>query len=554
MPPLSALNLKSCDMDTLSTRPGWIRILAAATFLGMVLVEAGRSWAGDVPPHAARRSPDPEPAPAPIAALNRTQITNHGLEGVGRVPAASLDAFGETFGSVSALAIRDWRRAGNGFVGDFVTLPDRGFNVDGFYSDYAPRLQKLSFTFVPSPGSGRDSKKSRLSGNPSDQNQIRAEYRSTTLFRFANGDRPTGLDPGTNLVSMLGHAMPFVVDQQLGDTVFPVGRVAVDAEGVSFKTDGSGWFSDEYGPTIFRFDRDQRITQVMVPPRHCLPMAASGRLSFTSTQDPFRGRRMNQGFEALGLNPSETRLYALLQSALVQDSGPTPETRQHARLFVFDVGRGDVPSDPVGEYVVALPVFDDTGHGSKPNKIASASELVVINDTQVLVLCRDSSGLGSRATNVPVLKRIILADIAEATNLRAHHTSQGTMPVSPAGKLLPGIRPVAWVSAIDLLSVGDLSRFGFNLHNSTPDRRTFSEKWEGMALVPALDATKPDDFFLFVANDNDFMTAHGRMRQSDGLVHQYDAVGTNILRGEHDTVFLAYRLTITQGTRGGHKP
>ena len=41
----------------------------------------------------------------PAAQLNGTRITNHGLQGVGRVEASSLDQMGETFGSVSALVI-----------------------------------------------------------------------------------------------------------------------------------------------------------------------------------------------------------------------------------------------------------------------------------------------------------------------------------------------------------------------------------------------------------------------------------------------------------------
>ncbi len=71
-----------------------------------------------------------------------------------------------------------------------------------------------------------------------------------------------------------------------------------------------------------------------------------------------------------------------------------------------------------------------------------------------------------------------------------------------------------------------------------------------MAMVSALDPERPNDFFLFVANDNDFMTARGRMLQADGQVHDYNAVGLNSLRTEHDTVFLAYRLTIEVDSPG----
>src|SRR5262245_59531550 len=70
------------------------------------------------------------------------------------------------------------------------------------------------------------------------------------------------------------------------------------------------------------------------------------------------------------------------------------------------------------------------------------------------------------------------------------------------------------------------------------DQLTFSEKWEGMSLVPALDPANPNDYFLFLANDNDFNTTNGFMKLADGTFEQYN---TNL---NNDTVFLAYRVTI----------
>jgi hypothetical protein len=418
--------------------------------------------------------------------------------------------------------------------------------MDGFFSDYGARLHSLAFTFVPVAQKTHFNGESKGS-SAHRQNQIRVRYRTASRFEFADGHRLTGLDPGNHSIRLLGAQLPFVVTQHLRGTTLSVDRVAVDAEGLAMKADGSGWFSEEYGPNIYRFDRDLRITRVIVPPEDYQPHDSSGTLAFTSVADPVRGRRMNQGFEGLGLNASETRLFTLLQSALIQDCGKTLESRRHARLLVYDVSHDDAPARPIGEYVLPLPVFDETGMESPPNKTATQSELVVLNDTQLLVLCRDASGLGSSSTNASVFKSVLLVDIKGATNLADPSSQRATSAVSPSGKLLSGIKPAVWGEAIDLLSRTDHRRFGFNSRTCPPDRFTFSEKWEGMALVSALDATKPDDFFLFVANDNDFMTSRGRMRQADGLVRTYDAIGTNGLRGEHDTVFLAYRLTIRLG-------
>lgn len=61
---------------------------------------------------------------------------------------------------------------------------------------------------------------------------------------------------------------------------------------------------------------------------------------------------------------------------------------------------------------------------------------------------------------------------------------------------------------IDLNDKADLARFG--LRNGAPnDQNNLSEKWEAMGLVSVLDPNLPDDYFLFVSNDNDFLTQDG---------------------------------------------
>src|SRR4029077_13729815 len=49
--------------------------------------------------------------------LGGSTFINHGLQGVGRVSASSLVAFGDTLGSVSGLAITDWAKSGSSYTG-----------------------------------------------------------------------------------------------------------------------------------------------------------------------------------------------------------------------------------------------------------------------------------------------------------------------------------------------------------------------------------------------------------------------------------------------------
>jgi hypothetical protein len=82
---------------------------------------------------------------------------------------------------------------------------------------------------------------------------------------------------------------------------------------------------------------------------------------------------------------------------------------------------------------------------------------------------------------------------------------------------------------------------------------TLGEKWEGMSLVPANDPAHPHDYFLFVANDNDFLTSTGTIQGPNGLTPYdgfsgYDpkrqpANGGAGATNDNDTVFLAFRVT-----------
>jgi hypothetical protein len=87
---------------------------------------------------------------------------------------------------------------------------------------------------------------------------------------------------------------------------------------------------------------------------------------------------------------------------------------------------------------------------------------------------------------------------------------------------------------IDINDNAQLNRFG--LHNGEPqDPKDLYEKWESLALLPVGDAAAPDDYFLMIGSDNDFITQHGSMQ---GKAYA-DASGKDV-----DTLVLVYRVTL----------
>jgi hypothetical protein len=453
---------------------------------------------------------------------------NKGLVGVGRIPADLRDKFGETFGSGSGLAVdpRSWTRTPTGYEGTFYLLPDRGYNVSGT-SDYRARLNKLAVTFTPLADPTAAPVAER-------QSSIVAKLTDTFLLTDPAGEPLTGLDPAEGGIRGAANGFPDLPQAANG-------RVSIDAESLARLPDGGFLIGDEYGPYIYRFSAEGRLVAAIRPPDAFIPKR-KGRDHFSSNNpaagvsapqppNPETGRQNNQGFEGLTLTPSGRFLVVALQSATRQDGGTASDTRRYTRLLSYDVTDLERPR-LVREHVVPLPVFD--GENGK-RLVAAQSELLALDDTHFFLLCRDSgNGFGTDGTTSRY-RSVELVDVTQATNI-AGTPYDGVVPVAPAGKLADGIVPATLTPFIDLNDNTQLAKFG--LHNGAPnDRNNLSEKWEGMALVPALDPAAPRDFFLFITNDNDFITQNGFQV---GAPYK-DASGVDV-----DTMLLVFRITLPE--------
>jgi hypothetical protein len=166
---------------------------------------------------------------------------------------------------------------------------------------------------------------------------------------------------------------------------------------------------------------------------------------------------------------------------------------------------------------------------------AAQSELFALNDHQFMVLARDSSvGMTYPATPGSVYRSIDLIDISKATNIAGAAFDSATTPIAPKGVLVSSITPATYQKFLDINDNSQLNRFG--LHNGAPNNSNdLYEKWESMAVVPVGDQKAPNDYFLFVGSDNDFITQDGHM-----VGQSYkDASGANV-----DTLVLVYRVTL----------
>ncbi|MHB1207799.1 MAG: esterase-like activity of phytase family protein [Rhodospirillaceae bacterium] len=480
---------------------------------------------------AAAAAPTEIRTPNIINVVGATQVTlggqtfiNQGLQGMGRIAAGTPDFNGDTFGAFSGMDILpgSWRRNADGtYGGTLYALPDRGPNGIGqvSFSDYAGRASAFAIVFSPYTGTAN------LPAATSSQNQIGFTATGGVIFRDFNNALTTGLDAnGTTIQNGIRFPSPA--------TGAGAGKISLDAEGLRFFKDGSFYVSDEYGANVYYFDSAGKLQGAILPPPALLPRDAQGNLFYTSLTDAVTGRRFNQGLEGVAITPDSKKLVTLLQTGAYQDTTANQQDRTNTRLMIYDISSTRTPTTPIADYVLQLPVYTSNGNGAAPNRTAAQSEILALNDTQFLVLSRDGNGLGTANLN-PVYKSILLVDTTGATNIAGTTYETTYTPISPGGVLNTAIKPVQQAELVNMLNATQLTKFGENLNNTTPTRMTLGEKWEGMALAPVLDENAPNDYFLFVGNDNDFLSTTCRVNGQDCS----QAVNS-------DAHMLVYRLTL----------
>jgi hypothetical protein len=451
-------------------------------------------------------------------------VTNKGLVAIGRMPANLKDKFGETFGSGSGMAVdrKSWKKDGDVYTGALWLLPDRGYNVEGT-TDYNTRINRIELRLTPAAAGAAIAADKQQTG-------LEAKLADTVLLLDNQGKSMTGLDPEAGVRAASG-ALPALPEARTG-------KVSLDPEAVVLLNDGSMLISDEYGPYIYRFGADGKLLSATQPPKALLPMRKDA-LNFSSNnvdaggkkpdpKDPDTGRQNNQGLEGMSLTPDGKFAIAVLQSATRQDGGDSSSTRMNTRALVYDAS--DVSKlKLVHEYVVPLPTFDNKGKVA----VAAQSEILALSDKAFLMIARDSNNGQGLKGDTSVYRKIDLVDLSSATDI-ANGDFDAMKPVAPKGVVDASVTPAKLSDFIDLNDAAQLARFG--LHNGAPnDRNNLSEKWEAMSIASALDPSAPDDYFLFVANDNDFLTQDGFQ-----VGAAYKAEGG----ADVDTMFQVFRVTL----------
>jgi len=262
--------------------------------------------------------------------------------------------------------------------------------------------------------------------------------------------------------------------------------MAFDPEGfVVNPKNGRFLVSDEYGPSLYEFERDGQFVRAYTNPANVIPRNASGVPNYASNNGNTAGKSSNRGYEGLAISPDGRYAYAMLQSQM-RDELNAPYTR----IVKFDTDTGTA----VAQYAYR---FDISGNNP------GISALLAVNDHQFLALERNNRGLGVDSTYAGADKRVYLIDLAGASDVSG-------IDLDAPGASFTAVTKAAtpWIDldAVTLAALGNVS----------------PEKWEGLAIGPRL---ADGSYLILAGTDNDYSVT----QNSSGM--QFD-VYFNFATGE----------------------
>ena len=310
----------------------------------------------------------------------------------------------------------------------------------------------------------------------------------TRVHRFA-----LDVDPGTGGISEFRILQTLIfrkgataLDGYAPSVAGPLG-LAFDPEGiVVHPLTGNLLLSDEYGPSVIEINRAGQLVRRYSLPSNVLPRnATSGIVNHASDAGNDAGKRTNRGFEGLAISPDGRTLYAMLQSAMLDEGGSNGTTN---RIVAFDTRT----ARPLAQYGYRM---DGNSQGR------GISALVAINDHEFLVLERNNRGLGVDANLASPNKKVFRIDLTGATDV-----TELNLATAPAGSWTPATKVTTpW---LDLAAAATLAHPSLStLGGVSP------EKWEGLTVGPRMS----DGSYLVVAGtDNDYSaTQNGSSVQFD---------------------------------------
>lgn len=370
-------------------------------------------------------------------------------------------------------------------------LSDRG--PGGGTLPYDPRVQR--FTLDVNPNSGAIS-----------------NFQVAATVKFTDPNNILGAGPG-NLTGLAPSPTNI-----LGRSFDPEGIVVN-------RHNGNLLVSDEYGPSVYEFNRNGVLQRVLTTPANITPRnTVTNTVNYAADPTPANeaaGKRTNRGFEGLAITPDGKTAYAMLQSAMLNEGAGNGTI---ARIVKFDLETGQA----VGQYAYQM----DTAGQSR-----GTSGLVAINNHEFLVIERNNRGAGVDSNIASPDKRVYLIDINGATDITNRN---GIDAVPNALALLTNNTTLqAGVVAVQKVSQFIDLDANFGALGISP------EKWEALTIGPKL---SNGQYLIVAGSDNDYSVT----QNADGVQFDiyYNPANQQRIRCDLDSGFVGCLLVSSGGAPG----
>ncbi|KQV46296.1 pyruvate-binding protein [Pelomonas sp. Root1217] len=412
-------------------------------------------------------------ASALLALAAPTRAAEPVLIGMGSLSGSLSDLSGLNYSLESGLAANLLGGMGSGLAwaggNTFLALPDRGPNANDWgasqldnTTSFIARFQTVQLSLTANAAG------SALPYTLTPKLQATTLLSSSTALNY--GPKAATLsgivDSSTVLAGSKNYFSGRSDNFAAGLSTNPA-NARLDPEGIRVANDGKSVFiSDEYGPYVYQFDRatGQRLRTFALPDSFAVSkLSSSGAAEISGNT---AGRVANKGMEGLAISPDGKTLFGFVQSPLAQDGG---DGGRYNRIVKIDVATGTTSQF----------AFDNQING----KAYNSSELLALNDHELIVLERDGKGMGdgSKAA-VKQLVKIDLTGAAEVSGIADLRTQPGTAIV--------GTRFLDIKAALNAAGISDA---------------LIPAKLEGIAFGEDVTVGGKTMHTLYLANDNDFL-------------------------------------------------
>ncbi len=253
----------------------------------------------------------------------------------------------------------------------------------------------------------------------------------------------------------------------------PLG-LAFDPEGVVVHPlTGHLFISDEYGPSLLEFARFGQLLRRYPIPANLLPRdAVTGAVNHANDNGNTAGKRTNRGFEGLAISPDGRTVFAMLQSAMLDEGGGSGVFN---RIVAYDWPGGRIKTQVAYQ-------MDGSSQGR------GISALVALNANEMLVLERNNRGLGVDANTASPNKKVFRIDLRGASDVSAIDLDAPDAVFTPVTKAA-----APWLDLAVAATLADPSLAA--LGGVSP------EKWEGLTIGPRL---HDGSYLVLAGTDNDY--------------------------------------------------